>query len=79
MLRTTRVSCFVKKKPSSAWEAALLLVNVNGNAKYKMAIDLRLVNAVTISVVWPIPHLDSEATDFTGSTCFSIIDFIGGY
>ncbi len=51
----------------------------NGQAKYRMAIDLRPVNAITVPVVWPMPHLEYEAIDFAGSTLFSSIDFVSGY
>ena len=37
------------------------------------------MNAATVKQVWPMPHMDSECTDFKGSTCFSGLDFVSGY
>lgn len=71
---------FFEEMPTAAWQAAPLLVPKPGSkSKLRMAIDLRPVNAATVKESWPMPHLDSEVTDFAGSTCFASLDFVSAY
>ena len=66
--------------PTASWQAAPLIVPKPGSrSKYRMAIDLRPVNAATIKESWPMPHLESEMLDFVGSTCFASLDFVSAY
>ena len=70
---------FVRKKPSAQWASAPLLVHKNSKARFRMAVDLRPVNAETEAVSWPMPHIDSEIYDFMGSSVFATTDFVSGY
>ena len=77
---TLRAMNFVMDMPTATWQAAPLLVPKPGSrAKYRMAVDLRPVNAATVKEAWPMPHIDSEIRDFAGSTCFACLDFVSGY
>ena len=70
---------FIVPNPDAAWQAAPFLVpKKNSNAKYRLAIDLRHVNAATIKQAWPMPQFDSEVHDFANSKCFGTIDFCSG-
>lgn len=44
-----------------------------------MTFDYRPVNSATMPVAWPMPHINSECTDFSGSKFFASIDFCSGY
>lgn len=48
-------------------------------AKYRMTIDLRSVNATKVKESWPMPHLESELLDFSGSKCFASLYVVSGY
>lgn len=76
---TLRKMDFVVDMPTASWQAAPLLVPKPGKATYRMAVDLRPVNAATVKEAWPMPHLESEVHDFAGSTCFASLDFVSGY
>lgn len=66
--------------PTAAWQAAPFIVpKLGSRSKYRMAIDLRPVNAATVKESWPMPHLDSEVMDFAGSTCYASLDFVSAY
>lgn len=65
---------------SVSWQCAPLLVPKPGSsAKLRMTIDLRPINSATKKEAWPMPHIDSELQDLSGSTCFASIDFVSGY
>ena len=71
---------FFVDMPTAEWQAAPLLVpKLGSKAKFRMAVDLRPVNAATIKESWPMPHLNSEVNDFAKSSCFSSLDFVSGY
>ena len=70
---------FVEKMPDAAWQAAPLLVPKSGSAKYRMTVDLRPINSVTIKEPWPMPNIDAEVSDFAGCQCFAQLDFVSGY
>lgn len=44
-----------------------------------MTMYLRPVNSATLKESWPMPHLDSEVYDLSGSKCFASLDFVSGY
>lgn len=46
---------------------------------FRPAVDLRPVNAVTIKEALPMPHLDSEINDFSGSKRFTSLEFVSGF
>ena len=71
---------FAQDMPTAAWQAAPLLVPKKGSkAKFRMAVDLRPVNAATVKESWPMPHIDSELQDFAGSKFFASLDYVSGY
>lgn len=71
---------FLILNPEAAWQAAPVLVpKARSKAKFRMAIDLRPVNAATVKQSWPMPHIDSEVQDFADSECFAVLDFCSGY
>ena len=71
---------FCEEKPTAAWQAApLLMAKPNSRSKYRLAIDLRPVNAATIKESWPMPHLDSGVPEFRGSQVFAVLDFVSAY
>jgi len=71
---------FLVLNPSSAWAAAPNIVpKPKSAAKYRMTIDLRPINSATVPETWPMPNVEAEASDFQGSTCFAVLDFVSGY
>ena len=79
-VETLKQMGFFIEMPTAEWQAAPLLVPKRGSkAKYRLAVDLRPVNAATTKEAWPMPHLDSEIYDFAGSSYFASIDFVSGY
>ena len=46
---------------------------------YRMCVDLRAVNAVTISSAWPMPMLEAVLQSLEGSTCYATLDLWKGY
>lgn len=70
---------FIKESRTATWAAAPLLVEKPKTGRYRLTFDYRPVNAATIPVVWPMPHIDSECADFAGSKYFATIDFCSGY
>lgn len=71
---------FLFPNPDAKWQAAPLCVpKPSSRSKFRLAIDLRPVNAATIKRAWPMPHLDSEMRDFAESSCFASLDFCQGY
>ncbi len=70
---------FVIDMPTAAWQAAPLLVPKKGSkAKFRLAVDLRPVNSATVRESWPMPHIEPELQDFSGSCYFASIDFVSG-
>lgn len=70
---------FIPNKGAS-WQAAPHLVPKPGSkAPFRTTIDLRPVNAATIKEQWPMPTIESELQDFSGSNCFASLDFCSGY
>ena len=71
---------FSEEMASVISQAASHLVNKNeSRSKYRLAINLRPVNAATMNESWPMPHLDSKILDFKGSVCFAVLDFASAY
>lgn len=70
---------FVVKNNAAQWASAPLLVPKESKARFRMTVDLRGVNAATEPISWPMPHIDSEVYDFSGSDCFATVDFVSGY
>ena len=70
---------FIEECPQSQWASPVLVVPKPPPTLYRWTADLRRVNQMTENVVWPMPHLDSEIHDLSGSQWFAKIDFVGGY
>ncbi len=70
---------FLVDIPTAELQAAPLLVpKLGSKATFCMAFDLRPVNAATIKESWPMPHLNSEVTDFAKSSCLSRHHLVSG-
>ena len=71
---------FCEEMTTGTWQVVPLLVHKEeSRSKYRLAIDLRPVNAATMKESWPMPHLDSEILDFEGIVCFVVSDFVSAY
>ena len=69
-----------KSNRTASWHSAPLVVSKRGSkAKFRLAIDLRPLNAATVKEAWPMPNLESEIHDFADSRVFATLDFISGY
>ena len=73
----------MRKNTNATWASAPLLVpkplQDEEELRYRLAFDLRAVNAVTVPLSWPLPHIDSEVADFKGKRFYALIDFISSY
>ena len=63
---------------SPAWVSPVFVVP-KGKDGYRMTVDLRSVNAVTVPDIYPLPLLDAVATRLQGSTIFGSYDLFKGY
>lgn len=71
---------FVQEAPMAEWQVAPLLVPKQGPREmFPVTFDLQLVNAATITESWPIPHPESELSDFSGNKVFASLDLVFGY
>lgn len=70
---------FVVPDPTVEWQAAPHLVPKPSKSKYRVTIDLRPVNAATKAEVWPMPNIEAELSDFSGSEHFASLDFCAAY
>ncbi|KAJ0577377.1 putative nucleotidyltransferase, Ribonuclease H [Helianthus annuus] len=66
-------------RPSiSPWEAPVLFVKKK-NESFRMYIDYRELNKLTIKNRYPLPRIDDLFDQLQGATCFSKIDLCSGY
>ena len=71
---------FLKPNRHAAWLCAPLLARKAGSkAKYRMTIDLRLINSATVKEDWPMPHIGSEILDMADGKSFAKRDIVSGY
>ena len=70
---------FGKVTTTAKWIAAPVLVAKPPPANFRLTFNYRPVNAVTVPLTWPMPHIDSELCDMAGSFYFAIIDFVSRY
>ncbi|GJX71013.1 putative reverse transcriptase domain-containing protein [Tanacetum coccineum] len=63
---------------SSPWEAPILFVKKK-NGSFRMCIDYRELNKLTIKNRFPLPKIDDLFDQLQGSQYFSKIDFRSGY
>lgn len=47
--------------------------------RYRFTVDLRPVNAVTIPLMWPMPHLEGMLASLRGARVFATLDLFNGY
>lgn len=71
------------EKSNSAWNSPLLLVpkkdNKEGGKEYRMVIDFRKLNAVTIPHSYPIPLIDEIIDQMSGARLFTTLDVEGAF
>ncbi|KAI3822522.1 hypothetical protein L1987_10113 [Smallanthus sonchifolius] len=66
-------------RPShSSWGAPVLFVKKK-DGSFRMSIDYRELNKLTIKNRYPLPRIDDFFDQLQGSTCFSKIDLRSGY
>lgn len=70
---------FLKKNPNAKWISPALMVPKPGTKNFRLTFDLRCINAATEPMSWPMPHIESELSDLSGSEAFAVIDFVSGY
>lgn len=68
----------VIEKSDSVWASPAFLVK-KPDGSYRLVIDFRLLNAVTITETWPLPKIDEILTRLSGSLIFSTLDLTAGY
>lgn len=68
----------IRRNPNSAWMSPPFLVK-KANGDYRMTVDLRGVNMVTVTPQWPMPILEVAFDKLTGAKYFFTIDFFKGY
>lgn len=64
---------------TSKWIAAPVLVAKLQLANFTLTFHYTPVNAVTVPMRCPMPHIDLKLFDMTGNLFFAIIDFVSGY
>ncbi len=69
----------VMDKPNETWAAASLVVPKAPSANYRRTFNYRPINAVTIPMAWPMPHIESKLADVSGSRQFAMLDFCSCY
>jgi hypothetical protein len=69
----------VHKNTKSECASPPLILAKPGPDQYRMAVDLRVPNAMTKPTAWPMPNLQDELHDLHGSEVFATLDFCQGY
>ena len=67
------------RNTASSWASAPLVVPKKGPEKWRLTVDLRLVNKVTVPHAWPMPHIEEVTASLAGKKCFASIDLCQGY
>jgi len=66
-------------RPStSPWGASVLFVKKK-DGSFRLCIDYRGLNHVTVKNKYPLPRIDELLDQLRGATCFSKIDLMFGY
>jgi len=67
----------------SPWNAPLIVVpkkpDAQGNPKYRVCVDFRLLNELTIGDAYPIPRIDEILDQLGRSRYYSTLDLVSGY
>jgi hypothetical protein len=66
----------IYKNPTSEWASPPLILPKAGPGRFRFTVDLRVPNAQTIPVAWPMPHLTDTLNSFQGSILFGSFDFV---
>jgi hypothetical protein len=69
----------VRKNGSDEWESPPLILPKSGPDIYRMTVDLRVPNASTKAVVWPMPNMQAELQDLHGAELYETLDLCQGY
>nr|GEX05330.1 hypothetical protein [Tanacetum cinerariifolium] len=75
-LKELQDKCFIQQS-SSPWGAPMLFVKKDGS--FKMCIDYRELNKLTVKNRYPLPRIDDLFDQLQGSQFFSKIDLRSGY
>ena len=78
----TQLSFYLKKgwiKPSSSPYGACILFVPKKNGKFRMCIDYRALNKITIKDKYPLPDAEQVIEQLQGATHFSQLDLSHGY
>jgi Reverse transcriptase (RNA-dependent DNA polymerase) len=67
------------RNPNSRWASPALILPKAGPEKFRFTVELRVPNAYTSKVSWPMPHLPDVIKNFQGSQFFGSFDFLHGY
>ena len=68
----------VVDKSASPWASNIVMVRKH-DGKYRMCVDLRMVNSVTKKDAYPLPRIDACLDAMTGSQFYSTFDLTSGY
>ena len=66
----------------SPWSSGIVLVpkkNTDGSVKYRLTIDLRPLNSVTIPEIYPIPNMTDSINNLSDCAIYTVIDLKDGY
>lgn len=62
----------------SPWSAPIVMVRKK-NGEYRMCIDYRQLNEITVKDCFPLPRIDDTLDDLAGATIFSTLDLASGF
>jgi len=67
----------------SPWNAPLIVVakkpDAHGNPKYRVCVDFRCLNELTVGDAYPIPRLDEILDQLGRSRYYTTLDLVSGY